>query len=87
MTRPMRPLPPNRQLPGHYEPPMRPVEYSEASGTVTFRQALIVLRRRYLVILGMAVLGALGRALPGIPDPAVLSGLGHDPARPASGRR
>jgi polysaccharide biosynthesis transport protein len=39
---------------------MRPVEYGEAAGTVTFRQALIVLRRRYLVILGMAVLGALG---------------------------
>jgi tyrosine-protein kinase Etk/Wzc len=36
------------------------VEYSEVAGTVTFRQALTVLRRRYLVILGMAVLGALG---------------------------
>ncbi|HKO84732.1 MAG TPA: Wzz/FepE/Etk N-terminal domain-containing protein, partial [Actinomycetota bacterium] len=36
------------------------MEYAEAAGTVTFRQALIVLRRRYLVILGMAVLGALG---------------------------
>ena len=46
----MRPLPPNRHLPTHYEPPMRPVEYPEASGTVTFRQALTVLRRRYLVI-------------------------------------
>ncbi len=39
---------------------MRPVESSEVAGTVTFRQALTVLRRRYLVILGMAVLGALG---------------------------
>jgi tyrosine-protein kinase Etk/Wzc len=39
---------------------MRPVEPSEVAGTVTFRQALTVLRRRYLVILGMAVLGALG---------------------------
>ncbi len=56
----MRPLPPNRHVPARYEPSPQPVEYAEVAGTVTFRQALTVLRRRYLVILGMAVIGALG---------------------------
>ncbi|MBA2459813.1 MAG: polysaccharide biosynthesis tyrosine autokinase [Gemmatimonadales bacterium] len=54
----MPPLPPHRQLPGGFEPtPMRPVEYAEVSGTVSFRQAFTMLRRRYLLILGMTVLG------------------------------
>ncbi|MGI9039759.1 MAG: polysaccharide biosynthesis tyrosine autokinase [Gemmatimonadales bacterium] len=38
---------------------MRAIEYPEVSGTVTFRQALTVLRRRYLLILGMTLLGAV----------------------------
>ena len=54
----MRPLPPNRQLPGHYEPPMHPIEHAEVAGTVSFRQALNVLRRRYLVILEWPSSGA-----------------------------
>jgi capsular exopolysaccharide synthesis family protein len=37
---------------------MRPVEYAEVSETVSFRQAFNVLRRRYMLILGMTVLGS-----------------------------
>jgi tyrosine-protein kinase Etk/Wzc len=58
----MRPLPPNRQLPGYYEPQppsMQPVEYADPSGTMSFRQAFLVLRRRYMLILGMTVLGLM----------------------------
>lgn len=57
----MRPLPNSRQLPGSVEPPMSPmraVEYAEPAGTVSFRQAVTVFRRRYLLILAMAVLGS-----------------------------
>ena len=53
-------LPPrNRQLPAAYEPPMRPVEVVEGGDTVSFRQVLTALRRRYLLIISMTVVGAL----------------------------
>jgi tyrosine-protein kinase Etk/Wzc len=54
----MRPVPNNRLLPGNVEPPMRPVEYADPAGTVSFRQAVTVFRRRYLLILAMAVIGS-----------------------------
>ncbi len=55
----MSPLtPPNRMLPGHTEPPMRPIESSESGDSVSFRQVLTVLRRRYQLILAMTLVGA-----------------------------
>ena len=53
----MRPLPP-RQLPGYVEPPMRAVEVGDASGNVSFRQIVAVLRRRYLIVLALTLVGA-----------------------------
>ncbi len=50
--------PPNRMLPGHTEPPMRPIESSESGDSVSFRQVLTVLRRRYQLILAMTLVGA-----------------------------
>ncbi len=56
----MRSFPPsNRQVPGGFEPPMRSVEFADTPGTVSFRQAFNVLRRRYVLILGMTVLGSM----------------------------
>jgi succinoglycan biosynthesis transport protein ExoP len=40
------------------QPPMRPIETSEAGDSVTFRQILTVLRRRYQLILAMTLVGA-----------------------------
>jgi tyrosine-protein kinase Etk/Wzc len=55
----MSPLPPNhRLLPGSVEPPMRPIEAAPAGDSVTFRQMLTVLRRRYQLILAMTLVGA-----------------------------
>ena len=58
----MPPVPPQRQLPGGYQQPlpsMRPVEVT-AGESVSFRQVLSVVRRRYLLILALTLLGALG---------------------------
>ena len=52
------PTPNNRLLPGSAEPPMRPIESAPASESVTFRQVLTVLRRRYQLILAMTLIGA-----------------------------
>ncbi|MDQ3136275.1 MAG: polysaccharide biosynthesis tyrosine autokinase [Gemmatimonadota bacterium] len=55
----MSPMPPNnRLLPGHTEPPLRPIETVDASGSVSFRQVFTVLRRRYQLILAMTLAGA-----------------------------
>ena len=55
----MSPLNPNnRLLPGSTEPPLRPIEPVEPSGTVSFRQVYTVLRRRYQLILAMTLCGA-----------------------------
>ncbi|HEX6105211.1 MAG TPA: polysaccharide biosynthesis tyrosine autokinase [Gemmatimonadales bacterium] len=53
-------MPPHRRLPGAYEPPVRAVEVTEGAGTVSFRQVLNVVRRRYALILAATALGALG---------------------------
>src|SRR5688572_26682550 len=56
---PMRAQPPNdRLLPGGYESPLRPVEAGETAGMVSFRQALVVLRRRFQLILAVTACGA-----------------------------
>src|SRR5712691_10161597 len=47
-----------RALPGSTEPPLRPIETSDAGDSVTFRQVLTVLRRRYRLILAMTLVGA-----------------------------
>ena len=52
------PLPSHRQLPGTVEPPMRGVEVVDSSGSVSFRQMLTVLRRRYVLILALTLVGA-----------------------------
>ena len=55
----MSPLTPSqRLLPGHAEPPMRPIETADAGDSVSFRQVLTVLRRRYQLILAMTLVGA-----------------------------
>jgi polysaccharide biosynthesis transport protein len=55
----MSPLvPQNRMLPGYTEPPLRPIEASDAGDSVSFRQVLTVLRRRYKLILAMTLVGA-----------------------------
>src|SRR6266850_5051519 len=54
----MPPLPSNRLLPGNVEPPMMPVDGSAAGDSVSFRQILTVLRRRYQLILAMTLVGA-----------------------------
>jgi tyrosine-protein kinase Etk/Wzc len=55
----MRAQPPNdRLLPGGYEPPLRPMEAGETAGMVSFRQALVVLRRRFQLILAVTACGA-----------------------------
>ena len=51
-------LPSNRYLPGNVEPPMRPIEASPDGDSVSFRQILTVLRRRYQLILAMTLIGA-----------------------------
>ncbi len=52
-------LPPNnRMLPGTTEPSMRPIESAPAGDSVSFRQVLAVLRRRYQLILAMTLIGA-----------------------------
>jgi capsular exopolysaccharide synthesis family protein len=56
----MPPLPSHRQLPGSIEPPIRAVEVVDSSGSVSFRQMLTVLRRRYLLILALTLVGAAG---------------------------
>jgi len=53
-------LPPsNRLLPGSSEPLMRPIETPASGDSVSFRQVLIVLRRRYQLILAMTLVGAM----------------------------
>ena len=54
----MPPLPPHRQLAGQVTPAMQAVEVSDASGTISFRQVVGVLRRRYVLILAVTLLGA-----------------------------
>jgi polysaccharide biosynthesis transport protein len=54
----MSPPPFNRQLPGRVEPPMRAMEVGEGSASVSFRQMLSVVRRRYVLILAATILGA-----------------------------
>src|SRR3954452_5179026 len=55
----MAPLtPPNRMLPGHVEPPMHRIDAPESGDSVSFRQILTVLRRRYQLILAMTLVGA-----------------------------
>ena len=56
---PMPPQPPpDRLLPGSYEPPLRPVEPGESAGVVSFRQAIAVVRRRMQLILAITAVGA-----------------------------
>ena len=54
----MPPHPPDRLLPGSYEPPLRPVEPGESAGVVSFRQAVAVVRRRLQLILAITAVGA-----------------------------
>jgi polysaccharide biosynthesis transport protein len=58
----MTQLPPHshaRMLPGTTQAPMRPIEYAAEPGdTMSFRQALTVVRRRALLILFMTAIGA-----------------------------
>jgi len=52
-------LPPSyRALPGSTEPPFRPIETAPAGDSVTFRDMLTVLRRRFQLILAMTLVGA-----------------------------
>jgi tyrosine-protein kinase Etk/Wzc len=51
-------MPNDRLLPGNAEPPMRPIEAAPAGDTVSFRQVVAVLRRRYQLILAMTLVGA-----------------------------
>lgn len=52
-------LPPSyRALPGHTEPPLRPIEAAPAGDAITFHQMLTVLRRRFQLILAMTLIGA-----------------------------
>jgi polysaccharide biosynthesis transport protein len=52
-------LPPSyRMLPGSSEGPYRPVESQDGGDSITFRQVLTVLRRRYQLILAMTLVGA-----------------------------
>ena len=52
-------LPPSyRMLPGSTEGPYRPVESQDGGESITFRQVLMVLRRRYQLILAMTLVGA-----------------------------
>jgi tyrosine-protein kinase Etk/Wzc len=54
----MSPLTPqNRLLAGTVEAPLRPIE-AESGESVSFRQVLVVLRRRYRLILAMTLVGA-----------------------------
>ena len=53
--------PRHRMLPGTTEPqpvPMRPADYADSGETMSFRQALTVVRRRALLILLMTAVGA-----------------------------
>lgn len=50
--------PNNRLLPGSTEPPLRPVETAPTGDTISFRQVLNVLRRRYRLILALTLVGA-----------------------------
>jgi len=55
----MSQLPPSyRALPGSTEPPFRPIETAPAGDSVTFRDMLTVLRRRFQLILAMTLVGA-----------------------------
>ncbi|MGH7515071.1 MAG: polysaccharide biosynthesis tyrosine autokinase [Gemmatimonadales bacterium] len=55
----MPPLPPsNRMLPGSIDGSFRPLEAQEGGESVTVRQVLTVLRRRYQLILAMTLVGA-----------------------------
>ena len=58
----MSQLPPrHRMLPGTVEPqpvPSRPADYADSGETMSFRQALIIVRRRALLILLMTAIGA-----------------------------
>src|SRR4051812_18066089 len=55
----MSQLPPSyRALPGSTEPPFRPIETAPADDSVTFRDMLAVLRRRFQLILAMTLIGA-----------------------------
>jgi succinoglycan biosynthesis transport protein ExoP len=47
-----------RALPGNTEPPLRPIDGAPAGDTITFRQVLTVLRRRFQLILAMTLVGA-----------------------------
>ena len=52
------PIPNDRLLPGTSDAPMRPIESPAAGESVSFRQVLTVLRRRYQLILAMTLIGA-----------------------------
>jgi tyrosine-protein kinase Etk/Wzc len=55
----MSQLPPSyRALPGNTEPPLRPIDGAPAGDTISFRQVLAVLRRRFQLILAMTLVGA-----------------------------
>ncbi len=55
----MSQLPPSyRALPGNTEPPLHPIDSTPAGDTISFRQVLAVLRRRFQLILAMTLVGA-----------------------------
>ena len=64
-----------RALPGSTEPPLRPIETAPAGDSVTFRQMLTVLRRRFQLILAMTLVGAsIGLFLASREPPAYSAG-------------
>ena len=69
-------LPPSyRALPGHTEPPFRPIETAPAGDAITFHQLLTVLRRRFQLILAMTLVGAsIGLFLASREPPAYSAG-------------
>jgi tyrosine-protein kinase Etk/Wzc len=72
----MSQLPPSyRALPGSTEPPLRPIEVAPAGDSVTFRQMLTVLRRRFQLIVAMTLVGAsIGLFLASREPPAYSAG-------------
>src|SRR6185295_18494540 len=67
--------PPYRALPGSTEPPFRPIEVAPAGDSVTFRQMLTVLRRRFQLIVAMTLVGAsIGLFLASREPPAYSAG-------------
>jgi succinoglycan biosynthesis transport protein ExoP len=53
-----QPPPSYRALPGSSGPPLRPIETAPAGESITFRDMLAVLRRRFQLILAMTLVGA-----------------------------